>query len=128
MTQHIQTDEAPSFEDLGLPISQATVHNDTLYVSGQVGIDPETGELVDGGVEAQTKRALENIEAVLDAADTTFESVLKATVFVESMGDISTINSIYEEYISAPYPARSAVEVSELAMDCVVEVEVIAGL
>jgi 2-iminobutanoate/2-iminopropanoate deaminase len=128
MTQQVQTDEAPSFGALGLPISQATVHNDTVYVSGQVGIDPEAGELVDGGVRAQTEQTLSNTEAILEAAGASVEDILKATVFVEDMSEMGTVNEVYEAFMSEPYPARSAVEVSELALDCEVEIEVTAGL
>jgi 2-iminobutanoate/2-iminopropanoate deaminase len=128
MTQQVQTDEAPSFEALGLPISQARVHDGTVYVSGQVGIDPETGELVDGGVRDQTKQTLANIEAILKAAGASVEDIVKATVFVEDMDDIGAVNEEYEVFITEPYPARSAVEVSELALKCEVEIEVTAGL
>lgn len=128
MTQQVKTDEAPSFEALGLPISQAQVHNDTVYVSGQVGIDPETGELVDGGAKAQTEQTLANIEAILEAAGASVADILKVTVFVEDMNEMETVNEVYEAFMSEPYPARSAVEVSELALDCEVEIEVTAGL
>lgn len=127
MSERIRTDDAPSFETFDLPISQAVVHGDTVYVSGQTGVDPETGEMVEGGVEAETRQALENVSAILAAAGTSFDDVLKATVFVSDMDDFETVNGVYEEFVSEPYPARSAVEVGDLAMEFAVEIEVIAG-
>lgn len=128
MPERIQTDEAPSFETFDLPISQAVVHGDTVYVSGQTGVDPETGEMVEGGVEAETRQALENVGAILAAAGASFDDVLKATVFVGDMDDFETVNGVYEEFVSEPYPARSAVEVGDLAMEFAVEIEVIAAV
>lgn len=128
MPTRIQTDEAPSFESFDLPISQAMVHGDTVYVSGQTGVDPETGEQVEGGVEAETRQALRNIGAVLAAAGATFDDVVKATVFVEDMDDFDTVNAVYSEFVSEPYPARSAIEASDLALAFAVEIEVIAAL
>jgi len=111
---------------MGLPISQARVHGDTVYVSGQVGIDPDTGEMVDGGVEAQARQILTNIESILDAADSSFEDILKATVFIEDMDNFEAVNEVYEEFVVSPYPARSAIEAG-LAMGFEVEIEVIAA-
>lgn len=128
MPDRVRTDEAPPFELFDLPISQAMVHGDTVYVSGQTGVKPGTGEMVEGGVEAETRQALENVGAILDAAGSSFGDVIKATLFVEDMDDFGTVNAVYEEFVSEPYPARSAVEVSDLAMEFAVELEVIAAV
>lgn len=128
MPHRIQTDEAPSFEAFDLPISQAIVHGDTVYVSGQTGIDPATGNIVEGGVAAETRQALENIDAILTAAGTSFDDVVKATVYVAEMNDFQTVNEVYEDFVSKPFPARSAVEVSDLAMEFAIELDVIAAL
>lgn len=128
MPERIQTDEALSFEAFDLPISQGVVHGDTLYVSGQTGVDPETNEMVEGGVEAEARMALENIGAILRAAGSSFDDVIKATVFVEDMDDFEAVNAVYEEFLSEPYPARSAVEVSDLALEFAVEIEAIAAV
>jgi len=128
MPDRVHTDEAPPFDQFDLPISQAIVHGDTVYVSGQAGIDPETGEVVDGGVETETRQTLENIGSILEAAGTSLDNVVEATVFVADLDDFGAVNEIYEEYVSEPYPARSAVEVSDLAMEFAVEIEVTAAL
>lgn len=128
MVRHVRTEEAPSFEELGLPISQATIHDESVYVSGQVGLDPETNSMVDGGIREQTKQTMRNIEAILDAAGTSIDDIIKTTVFVEDMDDFEAVNDVYAEFVSEPYPARSAVEVGELAMEFDVEIEVIAAL
>lgn len=122
----VNTDDAPTFDNV--PISQGIIHGDTVYVSGQVGVDPDTGAMVDGGVAAQTDQILNNIATILSAADTSLNNVVKATVFIEEMDAFETVNEVYTDYFSEPYPARSAVEVSELAMDFEVEIDVIAAL
>lgn len=127
MPERVRTDDAPPFELFDLPISQAMIHGDTIYVSGQTGVVPGTGEMVEGGVEAETRQALENIRAILAAAGASFDDVIKATVFVDDMDAFGTVNAVYEEFVSEPYPARSAVEVSDLAMEFAVEIEVIAA-
>jgi 2-iminobutanoate/2-iminopropanoate deaminase len=104
MPQRIKTDAALSFEEFYLPISQGMVHGYTLDVSGQTGVDPETNEMVTGGVEAEARQALENIGAILRAAGTTFDEVVKMTVFVDDMADFETVNAVYQE--SSPSPTR----------------------
>ncbi|WP_430504517.1 RidA family protein [Haloparvum sp. PAK95] len=126
MPEYIHTDDAPTFDADEVPLSQATVHDDTVYVSGQVGIDPETGEMVDGGVEAEARQALENAEAILDAAGSSLDDVVKATVFLNDVDDFETVNQVYGEFLPEPYPARSAFEVGDLAASLAVEIEVIA--
>lgn len=121
--REVTTDDAP--ESIG-PYSQAIVDDGTVYVSGQGPISPETGDIIDGDIRAQTAQTLDNIEAVLEAADGSLDDVVKATVFVTDMDDYDDVNDVYGEYMSEPYPARSAVQVADLPVDIGVEIEVIA--
>lgn len=121
--QEIHTDDAPSA--IG-PYSQAIVDGDRIYVSGQGPIDPATGDIVGEDIKEETARTLENIDAVLTAVGKSLDDVLKATVFVTDMDNYADVNEVYAEYMSEPYPARSAVEVSDLPVDIGVEIEVIA--
>jgi 2-iminobutanoate/2-iminopropanoate deaminase len=123
--REITTDDAPA--SIG-PYSQGIVDGDTVYVSGQGPVDPETGDVVGVTIEAQTDRTLENIGAVLAAADASLEDVVKTTVFVRDMADYEAVNGRYGEYMSTPYPARSAVEIADLPIDIDVEIEAIATL
>lgn len=119
----IQTNDAP--DAIG-PYSQGIVDGDRIFVSGQGPVDPETGDVVSDDIGEQTARTLENVDAVLRAADSSLENVVKATVFVTDMDDYAAVNETYAEYMSDPFPARSAVEVSDLPIDIGVEIEVIA--
>jgi 2-iminobutanoate/2-iminopropanoate deaminase len=113
------------------PYSQAVRVGDFLYTSGQVALDLATGQIVSGGIEAQTTRVLENLKAVLEAAGTNLEQVFKTTVFLKDMGDFSAMNAIYGKYLApegTAAPARSTVEVARLPKDALVEIEVIAAL
>ena len=121
--EEITTDEAPA--SIG-PYSQAVRDGDTVYTAGQGPIDPETGEVLDGDITEQTALTLENIAAVLEAAGTSLDNVLKATVYVGDMDDYGAVNDVYSEYMSEPFPARSAVEVGGFPVDLGVEVEVVA--
>lgn len=124
MISVIQTATAP--RAIG-PYSQGVCAGDLVFVSGQIPADPKTGEIVGGGVSEQAKQVFENIKAVLEAADCTMESVVKATVFLKNMDDFVTVNGIYGTYFNgAVLPARAAVEVSRLPKDILVEVEVVA--
>lgn len=123
--EEIETADAPP--SIG-PFSQAIQHGDTVYVSGQGPIDPDTGDVVSEDIRAQTARTLENVDAVLQAAGTSLGNVVKATVFVTDMDDYDAVNEVYAEYMSDPFPARSAVEVVELPVDIGVEIEVIAAV
>jgi 2-iminobutanoate/2-iminopropanoate deaminase len=111
------------------PYSQAIRSGDTVYTSGQIGLDPDTGQLVEGGVPAQTTRVLENLKAVLAADGLELAHVIKTTVFLKSMADFAAMNEIYAKYL-APQgivaPARSTVAVAGLPKDALVEIEVIA--
>ncbi|HEY7969329.1 MAG TPA: RidA family protein [Candidatus Limnocylindrales bacterium] len=120
--QAIQTNGAPA--PVG-PYSQAIVAGDLVFCSGQVGLDPATGELVDG-LEAQAERALRNLSAVLDAAGVSWADVVKTTIFLADVGDFAAVNAIYAKVMPDPPPARSTVGVSGLPKGALVEVEAIA--
>ncbi|HVC90031.1 MAG TPA: RidA family protein [Acidobacteriaceae bacterium] len=123
----IETAEAPAA--IG-PYSQAIRIGDLVFTSGQIALDPMTGQLVGGGIEAQTRRVLENLEAVLAAAGLDFSSVVKTTVFLKDMNHFPAMNAIYGEYFQAKGiapPARSTVEVSRLPKDALVEIDAIAS-
>ncbi|WP_435320726.1 RidA family protein [Haloarchaeobius sp. TZWSO28] len=123
--QPISTDEAPGA--IG-PYSQGIIDGETVYVSGQGPVDPETGEIVSDDIREQTRRTLENVGAVLEAGGSSLDDVVKATVFVRDMADYEAVNEVYGEYMSDPYPARSAVQIVDLPIDIDVEIEAIATL
>jgi 2-iminobutanoate/2-iminopropanoate deaminase len=111
------------------PYSQAVRSCDLLFASGQVALDPATGSIIDGGIEAQTTRALENIAAVLAAAGLTMAHVVKTTVYLKNMADFAAMNEIYATYLAPEGvipPARSTVEVARLPKDALVEIDIIA--
>ena len=118
----IYTQEAPS--PIG-PYSQGVLSGGVLYLSGQIPIDPKTGKIVSGGIEAQTEAVIMNIEAVLRAAGLNFSNVVKTTCFLSSMDHFATFNGIYEKYFVSK-PARSCVEAARLPQNVLVEIEVIA--
>ncbi len=113
------------------PYAQAVRVGDLLYTSGQIALDPQTGAMVAGGIEAQTVRVLENLKAVVEAAGATLASVFKTTVFLRDMNDFSAMNAVYARYL-APQgvvpPARSTIEAARLPKDALVEIEAIAKL
>ena len=119
----IHTDKAP--RAIG-PYSQAIATDNVVYTAGQVGLVPETGELVEGGVEAQTRQALTNLAAVLEASGSSFAKTLKTTVFLKDMGDFPKMNAIYAEFFGENPPARSTVAVAGLPKGAVVEIEAVA--
>ena len=126
MKKIIQTSQAPA--PVG-PYNQAIQHNGTLYVSGQIALDPATGELVQDSIEAETHRVLKNIGAILTAAGIGFEDVLKCSVFVSDMGNYGRINAVYAEYFGEENaPARELVEVANLPKYVNVEISVIAAV
>ena len=108
------------------PYSQAIVHGDMVFCSGQIGLDPASGKIVDGGAEAQVRRVLENLREVLLAAGFTLANVVKTTVFMVDLADFDIVNRIYGEHFEAPYPARSTIQVSALPRNALVEIEAIA--
>ena len=108
------------------PYSQAVVVKDTIYVSGQVAIDPASGTLVTGDIVSETHRVLKNIIAILEQAGFTLDHVVKSTIFVKDLNNFATINATYGEYFTTHPPARETVEVSRLPKDVNVEISVIA--
>ena len=119
----IQTDQAPAA--IG-PYSQAVSKNGLLFVSGQLGLDPATGALVEG-VEAQTRRALQNLVAILAAAGLGTKNVLKATIYVANMDDFALVNKLYAEVFAPPFPAREVVQAARLPKNGLVEISAIAA-
>lgn len=122
MRTAVQTNAAPAA--IG-PYSQAIRSGALVFTAGQVGMDPASGELV-GGVGEQAERALRNLTAILDAAGTSLERVVKTTVFLVDMDDFATVNEIYASHFSTPYPARSTVAVAALPKNALVEIEAVA--
>ena len=121
----ISTKKAPAA--IG-PYSQAIQIGNLIYTSGQIPIDPATGNFVEGGVKEQTRQSLTNIQAILEEAGLTMANVLKTTVFMADMADFADMNSVYAEFFTEPYPARSAVAVKTLPKGALVEIEVVAEL
>lgn len=119
----IKTDKAPGA--IG-PYSQAVQIGSLLYTSGQIPLDPATGEIVKGDIKLQTKRVLDNLAGILAAAGSSFEQVVKTMVFIKDMNDFSALNEVYAEYFVNDYPARSCVEVARLPKDVKVEIELVA--
>lgn len=110
------------------PYSQAVIGAGVVITSGQIPVNPATGEIVQGGIEEQTRQVLENLKAVLEAAGSALELAIKTTVFIKDMNDFTRINAVYARYFPANPPARSCVEVARLPKDSLVEIEAIATL
>ena len=124
MLQKISTNKAP--QAIG-PYSQAIKFNDMVFTSGQIALDPETMEVVEGDVKVQAERVMKNLQAVLEEAGVNFDHVIKTTCFLADMGDFAAFNEVYGKYITNA-PARSCVAVKELPKSVLCEVEVIAHL
>src|SRR5690349_3103794 len=125
MREPVSTPEAPAA--IG-PYSQAIKAGNLLFLSGQIPIDPQTANLVEGGIEAQTRQVFRNIAAILKAAGASFDNVVSAGVFLTDMNDFGKMNAIYAEYFSSPAPARATVQVARLPKDSLVEIQVTAVL
>ncbi|XP_054638144.1 2-iminobutanoate/2-iminopropanoate deaminase-like [Dunckerocampus dactyliophorus] len=121
----ISTKKAPAA--IG-PYSQAVVVDRTMYISGQLGMDPTSGQLVEGGVQAQTKQALVNMGAILGAAGCGYENVVKTNVLLTDMKDFTTVNDVYQQFFSTNFPARVAYQVAALPKGGLVEIEAVAVL
>ncbi len=121
----INTDKAPA--PIG-PYSQAVRHGNTLYVSGQIALDPESGNLVNESIESETRQVMKNLSAILHAAGLNFSNVVKCSIFVSDMNNFSKVNGIYGEYFSENPPARETVEVSALPKYVNVEISCIAAV
>lgn len=120
----ISTEKAP--QAIG-PYSQAIVANGLVFVAGQIPLDPQTGQIVDGNIASQARRVLENIRSILKAAGTDLDKVLKTTIFLRDLKHFDAVNAVYGEYFSEHRPARSTVEVSGLPKGAGIEIEVIAA-
>ena len=121
----IHTDQAP--EAIG-PYSQAVMTENMVFTAGQIGLDPVTMEIVDGGIEAETRQVLMNLQHVLEAANSDLNYVIKTTVFLRDMADFPKMNAIYAEFFSENPPARSTVAVATLPKNVAVEIEAVALL
>lgn len=126
MKSAIETKSAPAA--IG-PYSQAIVLNNMLFISGQIPLDPTSGNLAGNDIETQTEQVLKNVDAILQKAGTAKDKIVKTTIFITNMDSFPTVNAIYEKYLSGTlFPARSTIEVSALPKGALVEIEVIAGL
>ncbi len=123
MKQTIATAQAP--QAIG-PYSQAVVSNGLAYLSGQIPLDPVTGQIVEGDIAFQTARVLENLKAVLEASGSSLDQVLKTTVYLKNLGEFGRMNEVYARYFPAAPPARSTVEVARLPRDARIEIDAIA--
>jgi 2-iminobutanoate/2-iminopropanoate deaminase len=121
----VHTDKAPApFQ--GAPYSQGIVHGDLVFVAGQVGLDPGTNQVVEGGIEAQTEQAMKNVSAVLEAAGSSLSNVLKTSIFLVDFGDFPAMNEVYAGFVGPDFPARATVQIAGLPMGALVEIEVVA--
>lgn len=123
MKNVLSTYEAP--QAIG-PYSQAIEIDNLLFVSGQLGLEPESGKMVEGGVEAQAEQAMKNVSAILDEAGLTFSNIVKTTIFLADMNDFAKVNEIYASHFVSDFPARSAIQVAGLPKGGLVEIEVVA--
>jgi len=119
----VETDQAPAAVG---PYSQGVIADGWIWTAGQVALDPATGELVGTDAATQADRALRNLAAILEAAGTGFDRVVRATVYLQSMDDFAAVNEVYARYFEAPFPARACVEVARLPLGALVEIDVIA--
>jgi 2-iminobutanoate/2-iminopropanoate deaminase len=123
MKKIISTSDAPAA--IG-PYSQAIRAGSTIYCSGQIPLDPKTGQIISGGIDAQTRRVLDNITALLKAEGLGFGNIVKTTIFLTNLGDFQTVNEVYGSYFKSQPPARSTVQISALPKGANIEIEVIA--
>jgi 2-iminobutanoate/2-iminopropanoate deaminase len=123
MKQEVKTDKAP--KAIG-PYSQGVAAGGFVFCSGQIALDPAGGELNTGPIEDQARRVLKNLEAVLAAAGSSFDQVVKTTIFLLDMNDFNKVNQVYAEFFKPPFPARSTVQVARLPRDARVEIEAVA--
>ena len=123
--QAIHTEEAPAAVGT---YSQAVRHGDTVYLSGQIPLDPETGQLVAGSIEQQIHRVFRNLRAVCKAAGSDLDGIVKLNVYLTDLGNFASVNTVMAEYFSEPFPARAAVGVAALPLGAEVEMEAVLGL
>jgi 2-iminobutanoate/2-iminopropanoate deaminase len=123
----VRTDKAPgAFQ--GAPYNQAVVYGDTVYVAGQVGRDPATGELAEGGIAGQTDQIMRNIAGILEAAGSRMENLLRCGIFLVDFADFATVNEVYARHVGSDPPARTTVQVAALPGGVLIEVDAIAHL
>jgi 2-iminobutanoate/2-iminopropanoate deaminase len=127
-TKHVvRTENAPApFQ--GAPYSQGIIFGDLVFVAGQVGVDPATGDVVEGGIEAQTERVMQNISAILEEAGSGLKQLVRCGIFLASFDDFGKMNEVYARYVGPEPPARATVEVSYLPQGLLVEIDAIAHL
>lgn len=123
--QKVQTPDAPAA--IG-PYSQAVVANGFVYTAGQIPLDPQSMQMVEGGIAEQTERVMRNLEAVLQAAGAGFDTVVKTTVFLRDMNDFTAMNEVYGRFLGDAAPARSTVQAARLPRDAAVEIECVAAV
>ena len=123
--EHIKTDKAPAA--IG-PYSQATIANGFLFSAGQIALDPGTGQVIDGDIDAQTERVMQNLQAVLDAANASWGQVVKTTVYLHDMAHFPRVNEIYGRWIGDARPARSTVQVTALPRGVLIEIDLVAAV
>ena len=123
MRKVVSTKKAPAA--IG-PYAQANIVGNFVFTSGQVPLDPETGALVEGGIEAQTRQSLLNVKAVLEEAGSSMDKVIKTTCFLQNMDDFAKMNEVYASFFEGDYPSRSAFQVGKLPKDALIEIEAIA--
>lgn len=123
MRKIVATKKAPAA--IG-PYAQANIYGNLVFTSGQIPLVPETGMMVEGGIEEQTKQVFANLKAVLEEAGSGLDKIIKTTCFLKDMGDFAVVNEIYGGYFDGDYPSRSAIEVARLPKDALIEIEVIA--
>jgi 2-iminobutanoate/2-iminopropanoate deaminase len=127
MKSVVRTESAPApFQ--GAPYSQAIVVGDLVFVSGQVPADPSSGEIVGGSITEQTERVMENVKAIVEAAGSTLDRLVKTTVFLTDLANFAAMNEVYARYVGDRPPARATVEIGALPMDALLEIEAIAHL
>jgi 2-iminobutanoate/2-iminopropanoate deaminase len=121
----VRTDSAPApFQ--GAPYSQGIVFGDLVFVAGQLGIDPASGEVVEGGIAEQTERVMQNLAAILEEAGSGLDKLLKTSIFLVDLGDFGAMNEVYASHLTEPYPARATVQIAALPSGARVEIEAVA--
>lgn len=121
--KNVETKDAPAA--IG-PYSQAVIHGGLVYCSGQIPLDPSTGEILDGPIEEQTHRVMKNLQAVLQAAGSGWPGVIRTTIYLQNLENFAKVNEVYASYLSKPYPARATVQVAKLPRGVGVEIDAIA--